>query len=629
MAIQLQFRRGTTSENNVFIGAPGEVTMDVETNQIRIHDGEKLGGYIIGKPTVTNNLFDIKWTDHKLNDIRWLRADTFSWQSGDVYKSAYNHLLQEYTEKITTVDFSTSTPNVNLGDNKWNDIAYDGTKYVAISRTGYISTSTNRINWTAATQVANLSNHSWQCIAYNGTKFVALGDDGFGYVSTSTDGTTWSAATTNSDLEAKTWYGLIYDGTRFVALDSQGYIATSTDGTTWTAVEVLNLGNQNWHDLCYDGSKYVAISKLGYVSTSTDGSTWTAAVQNENLASVATLVSSPWARVVYDGIKFIAINSGGYVSTSIDGTTWSEPVLNTNLGSSAWWSSLCYVGTTVIALSSSGYISIAEVAEQETVAGITITYYTAEDGHKICSVNQANNVSSIYSATGVAWYYIIDIENNRFKLPRTKFAFTGLRDIVGNYVEAGAPNLRGYTGAAGDPGCDGVLFQNEFVGGRISSGQGYQYRSKFNASAYNSIYGNSDTIQPPATQMYLYFYVGEYTQTAIENTAGITSEELNNKVDKDDAVGYCSFNTATRIKITTTDQTAAKNGWLVGHIAFSGSNQNTVIYVNSVVVGLYGWSNGAQWFSASICLPIKAGQTYRFACSGTVENNQMYFYPND
>ncbi len=40
-------------------------------------------------------LFDFKWADHLLNDMSWLRADTFSWQSGDVYVAAYNHLVDD------------------------------------------------------------------------------------------------------------------------------------------------------------------------------------------------------------------------------------------------------------------------------------------------------------------------------------------------------------------------------------------------------------------------------------------------------------------------------------------------------------------------------------------------------
>ena len=60
----------------------------------------KLGNTpIAGISTHTNvnahSLFDFKWSDHKLNEISWLEASTFSWQSGDVYVTAYNHLVQD------------------------------------------------------------------------------------------------------------------------------------------------------------------------------------------------------------------------------------------------------------------------------------------------------------------------------------------------------------------------------------------------------------------------------------------------------------------------------------------------------------------------------------------------------
>ena len=44
MAKQLQFRRGTTAENDAFKGAPGELTYDIERKELRIHDGVTLGG---------------------------------------------------------------------------------------------------------------------------------------------------------------------------------------------------------------------------------------------------------------------------------------------------------------------------------------------------------------------------------------------------------------------------------------------------------------------------------------------------------------------------------------------------------------------------------------------------------
>ena len=44
MPTQLQFRRGTTSQNNGFTGAVGEITIDTDTDAIILHDGSAAGG---------------------------------------------------------------------------------------------------------------------------------------------------------------------------------------------------------------------------------------------------------------------------------------------------------------------------------------------------------------------------------------------------------------------------------------------------------------------------------------------------------------------------------------------------------------------------------------------------------
>lgn len=62
MSKQWQIRRGTTAENDAFTGAVGELTMDTDKKQIRLHDGVTEGGYIFGDtviewqlPTADNN----------------------------------------------------------------------------------------------------------------------------------------------------------------------------------------------------------------------------------------------------------------------------------------------------------------------------------------------------------------------------------------------------------------------------------------------------------------------------------------------------------------------------------------------------------------------------------------------
>lgn len=181
-------------------------------------------------------------------------------------------------------------------------------------------------------------------------------------------------------------------------------------------------------------------------------------------------------------------------------------------------------------------------SSSETVAGTTITYYrTFNDMKIVVGDTQIANAESIYNSTGVAWYYILDTVNQRFKLPRTKFAETGLRDTVGNYVAAGLPNITGDLNNNKDrnvfneisSGCfrrDGETMNTWATVDTGSSATG-NHTITFDASKSNSIYGNSTTVQPSATQMYLYFYMGNFTQTAIENTAGLNASLFNEKVD--------------------------------------------------------------------------------------------------
>ena len=45
MPTQLQFRRGTTAQNNSFTGVVGEISIDTDTDNIRVHDGSNAGGF--------------------------------------------------------------------------------------------------------------------------------------------------------------------------------------------------------------------------------------------------------------------------------------------------------------------------------------------------------------------------------------------------------------------------------------------------------------------------------------------------------------------------------------------------------------------------------------------------------
>ena len=49
MPTALQFRRGSTSQNNSFTGVVGELSVDTDLDVLRIHDGSTAGGHTIAK----------------------------------------------------------------------------------------------------------------------------------------------------------------------------------------------------------------------------------------------------------------------------------------------------------------------------------------------------------------------------------------------------------------------------------------------------------------------------------------------------------------------------------------------------------------------------------------------------
>ena len=54
MPTQVQFRRGTTGQNNAFTGAAGEISVNSSNNSLRIHDGSTAGGHELAKADLSN-----------------------------------------------------------------------------------------------------------------------------------------------------------------------------------------------------------------------------------------------------------------------------------------------------------------------------------------------------------------------------------------------------------------------------------------------------------------------------------------------------------------------------------------------------------------------------------------------
>jgi len=168
MATQVQFRRGTTTQNNAFTGAIGEITYDSEAKTLRLHDGSTAGGGAVvatlaGSQTLTNKTL----------------STNSSWQ-GNVVGLAYGGTAASLTA-------------VGGG------VVYSGSSALAISAAGtsgqvLTSAGSSAPTWTAqsslsvgtattATTASNINGGSAGYLVYqvdtNDTDFIAPGDAGF------------------------------------------------------------------------------------------------------------------------------------------------------------------------------------------------------------------------------------------------------------------------------------------------------------------------------------------------------------------------------------------------------------------------------------------------------------------
>lgn len=175
----------------------------------------------------------------------------------------------------------------------------------------------------------------------------------------------------------------------------------------------------------------------------------------------------------------------------------------------------------------------------ETVGSYTITYVLAADGHKITT--DETNVLNIYNESGVAWYYILDTTNQRFKLPIENPAREELIQVIrakGNGMTLGTTNGTTNYGlttlSSGQYGGETATYGQPVGTARGGSSSGQISAGITTDSTKSGIISSmTDSTSVYKGKKYLYFYVGQFTQTATEQTAGLNSELFNGKVDID------------------------------------------------------------------------------------------------
>ena len=184
-----------------------------------------------------------------------------------------------------------------------------------------------------------------------------------------------------------------------------------------------------------------------------------------------------------------------------------------------------------------------KTATTETINGTTVTYYLADDGHKIVDVSDVSAIETVYSSTGVAWYYVLDTANTRFKLPRENPAREELIQVIrakGDGISLGLTNGTNNAGFEPVSGLGVTAIQQAYglnVGDSVSGStgltNGIAVGITIDSTKSGIISDMTDSTSVYKGKKYLYFYVGQFSQSATEQTAGLNAELFNGKMDLD------------------------------------------------------------------------------------------------
>ena len=126
-ATQVKRRRGTTAENDAFTGAEGEITVDLEKHELRLHDGQTQGGFVIGaggsgSGRNIGDIFYTKRTDTGLAGAVECNGGTYNTEDYEGEGSIGELLEGGLLDYISLTDYATA-----ISTKGWCDkIGWDG-----------------------------------------------------------------------------------------------------------------------------------------------------------------------------------------------------------------------------------------------------------------------------------------------------------------------------------------------------------------------------------------------------------------------------------------------------------------------------------------------------------------------
>lgn len=132
MPTQVQFRRGTSTQNDNFTGAAGELSVDTTNNTIRIHNGSTAGGFALARADLSNT-----------SAITGSSTTTLTNKTINLSSNTLSGTIAQFNTALSDGDFATlagsetlTNKTINGDNNTISNIANGSLKFSAITING-------------------------------------------------------------------------------------------------------------------------------------------------------------------------------------------------------------------------------------------------------------------------------------------------------------------------------------------------------------------------------------------------------------------------------------------------------------------------------------------------------------
>jgi len=269
------------------------------------------------KTTVDNGA---NWVDQTLLTLGGNFTDVATDDSGITVISSLNSSVVSRATTGTNFDL------VNITDSSdWQNVHWDGSKFILSSRTRQLKTSTDGETWTTQSAHAAFTNtaHYITSMCNISTNYCAISSSSVDTL-TSSNGTSWTKRASTVPTGLLSICGAtLPDGTnRMVAVGTN--ICYTSDDYGVTALSSRSIGTGVWNHVIYAGGRFVCVSSSTYTQLvySYDGITWVA----------VTTPFQPYSFAYVDGLYVIIGQYYLTVTDDLENFGLSQPIATSVAG---------------------------------------------------------------------------------------------------------------------------------------------------------------------------------------------------------------------------------------------------------------------------------------------------------